>query len=277
MDFMDLKIDPHAAQRVRQDINLENSIKKMKKVIAVQSGKGGVGKSTVTLNMAIAFANKGYRVGVIDADVTGPSIPIMAGLIGQDAEIKGAKIIPFKAHGVQIVSMDLLLQANTPVIWRGPLKIAAIRQFLADVAWEEMDILFLDLPPGTSDEPLTVSQMFENITGTVIVSTPQQVSVHDVRKSIGFASKVNMPIIGLIENMSGLSCPHCSNHIDVFSKGGGKDAAMDLGVNFLGEIPLDPQVVLQADKGTPSVNVPGPFKDAFDAITDKVANIIGLE
>lgn len=274
---MELKIDPAAAKKVTQEIVLENTLKKIKHTIAIQSGKGGVGKSTVTLNLAISFAQRGFTVGLIDADVTGPSIPVMAGLMGKDAEIGNKKIIPYSIHGIKIVSMDLLLKANTPVIWRGPLKMAALRQFITDVQWGEIDILFIDLPPGTSDEPLSISQMFENITGTVIVTTPQLVSVHDVKKSIAFANKVNMPIIGLIENMSGLECPHCNNQIDVFSKGGGKQAATDLGINFLGSIPLDPQVVIEGDKGTPSILQKGKFQDAFSEIASKVAKLTSLE
>lgn len=274
---MELKIDPAAARKVTQEIVLENTLKKIKNTVAIQSGKGGVGKSTVTLNLAISFAQRGFTVGLIDADVTGPSIPVMAGLMGKDAEIKDRKIVPYSIHGIKIVSMDLLLKANTPVIWRGPLKMAALRQFLTDVQWGEIDILFIDLPPGTSDEPLSISQMFEDITGTVIVTTPQLISVHDVKKSIAFANKVEMPIIGLIENMSGLECPHCNHQIDVFSKGGGKQAAKDLGINYLGSIPLDPQVVVEGDKGTPSILQKGKFQDSFSEIADKVAKLISLE
>ena len=272
---MELKIDPAAARRVRQEITLETSINKMKNTIAVQSGKGGVGKSTVSINLAVAMAQKGIKVGLIDADMTGPSIPLMIGAMGEDAQIKDQKIVPFEAHGVQIVSMDLLLKANTPVIWRGPLLMAALRQFLSDVAWGEIDLLIIDLPPGTSDLPLSVSQLFEEkITGTIIVTTPQLVSVHDVKKSINFAQKVKMPVLGLIENMSGLNCPNCDHHIDVFSKGGGKAAAEELGINYLGAIPLDPKVVSQADNGNPSVLEDGIFKEAFLKIADNVEKFV---
>ncbi len=273
----EVTIDPNQAARIRQEIGMKKTINKIKHTVAVLSGKGGVGKSTVTLNLAVAFAQRGYRVGLIDTDITGPSIPLMAGLLGRDAIIRDRKIIPSIAHGVHIISMDLLLKADTPVIWRGALKVSAIKQFLADVAWPELDILFLDLPPGTSDEPLSVAQIFTNIDGCVIVTTPQLVSVHDVVKSIGFASKVGMPVIGLIENMSGLICPHCGKEIKVFDKGGGKEAANKLGIVFLGEVPLEPEAVTDADQGKPSVLQNGKFQEAFTPIVDKVEKLIGMK
>ena len=270
-------IDPNQALRVKQELSLKNTIDNIKHTIVIQSGKGGVGKSTVTLNLAIAFANRGFKVGILDADITGPSIPIMAGISSRDAKIENKKIVPYEAHGVNIVSMDLLMKAETPVIWRGPLKMAAIRQFLADVSWGGLDILFIDLPPGTSDEPLTISQLFENITGTVIVTTPQSVALHDVVKSIGFASKVGMPIIGLVENMSVLTCPNCNHKIPVFKQGGGKLAADEMGLVFLGDIPLDPEVVISGDSGNPSILQEGPFQKSFQKIAEKVAKLVQLE
>jgi len=212
----------------------------------------------------------------MDADVTGPSIPLLAGLEGMNAKISGRKIIPTQSHGVHVVSMDLLLEQGTPVIWRGPLKIAAIKQFLSDVAWPELDVLLIDLPPGTSDEPLTIAQLFENISGTVIVTTPQKVATHDVRKSIGFAAKVGMPILGIVENMSGLICPHCGNEVPVFKKDGGKNLAEELGLVFLGGIPLEPQVVIQGDSGAPSLLIEGKFKDSFTTIAEKVSKLLQL-
>lgn len=274
-----LSIDPNNPQlrQAKREVDLDNSLNKMKNTIAILSGKGGVGKSTVALNLAVSYAKKGYKIGLIDADITGPSIPLMAGLYGKDAEIRNQKIVPTEIHGVKIISMDLLLKANTPVIWRGPLKMAALKQFLSDVEWnEEIDILFIDLPPGTSDEPLSISQMFPNITGTVIVSTPQLVSVHDVKKSINFASKVNMPVLGLVENMSGLECPHCANEIELFSRGGGKAAAAQLGINYLGEIPIDPNAVKDGDAGTPSSLKDGKFKNSFDKIVDNITKLVNL-
>ncbi|MHA2170117.1 MAG: Mrp/NBP35 family ATP-binding protein [Candidatus Kariarchaeaceae archaeon] len=271
---MGLSIDPAQAQKVQQEMNLKNTLSKIKSTIVIQSGKGGVGKSTVSLNLAISFAKRGYKVGLLDADITGPSIPLMAGLDGKDAAIDNRKILPTLIHGIQIVSMDLLLKADTPVIWRGPLKMAAIRQFLADVNWGDIDILFIDLPPGTSDEPLTVAQLFENITGTVIVTTPQKVALHDVKKSIQFASKVGMPILGIVENMASMTCPHCEEQIAVFKDGGGKSTAEELGLVFLGSIPLDPQVVIEGDNGTPSVLSSGPFHLAFEQISDKITKFL---
>ncbi|MDH5401014.1 MAG: Mrp/NBP35 family ATP-binding protein [Candidatus Heimdallarchaeota archaeon] len=272
-----ISIDPNQAQRVRQELNLQNTINSIKHTIAIQSGKGGVGKSTITLNLAIAFVEQGYKVGIMDADITGPSIPILAGLAGQDILVRDNKIIPNEVQGVKIVSMDLLLKYDTPVVWRGPLKMAAIRQFLADVNWGELDFLFIDLPPGTSDEPLTIAQIFKNISGTVIVTTPQLVAVHDVKKSIGFASKVGMRILGIIENMSGLNCPNCNHHLEIFSKGGGKKAAEELGLVFLGAIPLLPNVVKEGDDGKPSYSIQGEFRDSFSLITEKISKLLQLK
>ena len=276
INIQPMAIDPNLAKRTKQELALQKTISNIKHTIAIQSGKGGVGKSTVTWNLALAFAERGLSVGIMDADVTGPSIPLLAGLEGMNAKISGRKIIPTQSHGVHVVSMDLLLEQGTPVIWRGPLKIAAIKQFLSDVAWPELDVLLIDLPPGTSDEPLTIAQLFENISGTVIVTTPQKVATHDVRKSIGFAAKVGMPILGIVENMSGLICPHCGNEVPVFKKDGGKNLAEELGLVFLGGIPLEPQVVIQGDSGAPSLLIEGKFKDSFTTIAEKVSKLLQL-
>ncbi len=272
----EVPVSPQMAQRVTQDFEVKSTLKKIKKTIVVQSGKGGVGKSTVTYNLALAFAKKGYTVGIMDADVTGPSIPLMAGLENQYAKINQRKIIPTEINGIHIISMDLLLNQETPVIWRGPLKIAALKQFLSDVMWPELDILFIDLPPGTSDEPLTIAQLFENVTGTVIVTTPQKVATHDVQKSIGFANKVGMPIIGIIENMSGLTCPHCGELVPVFKIGGGKKMAEKLGLVFLGAIPLEPELVIKSDNGENLLTEDNKFAESFDKITEKVGKMLQL-
>ncbi len=270
------QLDPNVVARVQQEVALRDTLHNIKKTIVVQSGKGGVGKSTVTYNLALAFARAGLKVGILDADITGPSIPLMAGLEGQYARISNRKILPTEKDGIHIISMDLLLNQETPVIWRGPLKIAAIRQFLSDVKWPPLDILLIDLPPGTSDEPLTVAQLFENVSGTIIVTTPQKVATHDVRKSIGFATKVGMPILGIIENMSSLICPHCGKSIPVFKTGGGKELAEKLGLVFLGAIPLEPQVVIQADEGQPSILAESEFSRAFNSIAQKVAKLLQI-
>ncbi len=279
INLQPMAIDPNLAKRTKQEMALQKTIRGIKHTIVIQSGKGGVGKSTVTWNLALALVEKGLSVGIMDADVTGPSIPLIAGLEGVRAEIarERKKIIPTESHGVHVVSMDLLLELGTPVIWRGLLKIAAIKQFLSDVDWPDLDVLLIDLPPGTSDEPLTIAQLFENVSGTVIVTTPQKVATHDVRKSIGFASKVGMPILGIVENMSGLICPHCGKEVPVFKKDGGKKLAEELGLVFLGSIPLEPEVVLQGDEGEPSLLIDGKFKESFLGIAEKVTKLLQLK
>ena len=273
----EMAIYPMQAQRVQQEMNLRTTINKIKHTIVIQSGKGGVGKSTVSWNLAVAMAQKGLSVGILDADITGPSIPIMAGISGEDAKIDGRKILPTNSHGVDIISMDLLLNAETPVIWRGPLKMAAIKQFLADVKWEPLDLLIIDLPPGTSDEPLTISQLFDDISGTIIVTTPQLVAVHDVIKSIGFASKVGMPILGIVENMADFPCPHCNKTIEMFGDGGGKSIAEELGLVFLGKIPLISNTVTNSDIGKPAVlDEDSEFAKYFGQVIDKILKLLNL-
>ncbi|MCW4024375.1 MAG: Mrp/NBP35 family ATP-binding protein [Candidatus Bathyarchaeota archaeon] len=227
---------------------------KIKHKIAVISGKGGVGKSTITANLAAAFAAKGKKVGVLDADIHGPSIPRMFGLDGKQVQTSPMGVLPVVGPlGVEVMSIDFFMPSQTPAIWRGPLKMRAIRQFLTDIVWGDLDILFIDLPPGTGDEPLSVAQLLPEMDGVIIVTMPSDLSRAIVEKAIVFAARVNMPVIGVVENMSGFVCPHCGEKTDIFQAGGGKKITQETGTSFLGSIPIDPKVSLDSDKGSPFV------------------------
>jgi ATP-binding protein involved in chromosome partitioning len=243
--------------RVEEKLDLEIKMKKIKHKIAIISGKGGVGKSTVTVNLAIAFAAHGYAnsIGVLDADITGPCVPKILGVKGQRLQSATDGIFPAVGPlGIKVVSMDFLLPNDeTPVIWRGPLKMKAIQQFLSDISWGELDFLFIDLPPGTGDEPLSVMQLLPNMDGVVIVTIPSEVSQLVVRKAVTFARRLNVPIIGIVENMSGFVCPKCGEKVAIFKTGGGEKIAEDLHIPFLGRIPIDPEICKDSDKGSPFV------------------------
>jgi ATP-binding protein involved in chromosome partitioning len=228
---------------------------KVKHKIAVISGKGGVGKSAVTVNLAVALASKGHSVGILDADIHGPCVPKMLGIRGQQLKIGPPGAFPVLGPlGIKVISMDFLLSSDdAPVIWRGPLKISAIRQFLSRIAWGELDFLLIDLPPGTGDEPLSVMQLLPEMDGVVIVTIPSDVSQFVVRKAISFARELKIPIIGIIENMSTFLCPNCGAELDVFGARGGKKIAKDQNVTFLGSIPLDPKICSDSDKGVPFI------------------------
>jgi len=227
----------------------------VKHVILVLSGKGGVGKSTVSVNLAFALANHGKNVGLLDLDFHGPNIPKMLGIENQRPAVLAHTIEPVHVTGnLAVMSMAFLLpDTSTPVVWRGPMKMGAIQQFLAEVNWGSLDYLVVDLPPGTGDEALTIAQLAPNVKGAVIVTTPQDVAVMDAIKAAKFIEKLELPIIGIIENMSGMICPHCGETIDLFSRGGGEKAAEDLGVPYLGVIPLDPEMVKAGDEGRPYI------------------------
>ncbi|HUH79436.1 MAG TPA: Mrp/NBP35 family ATP-binding protein [Methanoregula sp.] len=227
----------------------------VKHVIMVLSGKGGVGKSTVSVNLAYALSGHGYRVGLLDLDMHGPNIPKMLGIEDHKLAMMGNKIEPVHVTGsLSVISMAFLIpDPNTPIIWRGPMKMAAIQQFLTDVNWGPLDYLVVDLPPGTGDEALTIAQIAPNVRGAVIVTTPQDVATLDARKSAKFVEKLGLPVIGVIENMSGLICPHCGTEIDLFGKGGGKKVAEELGIPFLGAIPLDIDMRKAGDEGRPFI------------------------
>ncbi|MCK4477946.1 Mrp/NBP35 family ATP-binding protein [Candidatus Bathyarchaeota archaeon] len=238
-------------------LGLNFKMSKIEHKIAVISGKGGVGKSTVTVNLAMSFATHGYvnSVGILDADITGPCIPKILGVRGQKLEAGPSGILPAIAPlGIRVVSMDFLLPSDeTPVIWRGPLKMKAIEQFLSDIVWGELDFLFIDLPPGTGDEPLSVMQLLPSMDGVVIVTIPSEVSQIVVKKAVTFARRLNIPVIGIIENMSGFVCPKCGEKTDIFKAGGGRKIAKDLAIPFLGTIPIDPQICDDSDKGVPFI------------------------
>jgi ATP-binding protein involved in chromosome partitioning len=263
--------------REQQEL-LKLRMKHVKHTVAVISGKGGVGKSTVTVNLAAAFALHGKHVGILDADIHGPSVPRLLGLTGQQVKVGPPGAFPvIGALGIKVVSIDFFLpEEQTPTIWRGPLKMTAIRQFLSDMVWGELDVLFIDLPPGTGDEPLSIAQLLPNIDGVIIVTMPSELSRAVVNKAIMFARRVGMPIIGIVENMSGYVCPSCGEKIDIFRSGGGKKMSEETGVPFLGSIPIDPKVGVDSDKGSPFVieNGDSVAAKAFVEIVKKVESYL---
>ncbi len=240
----------------------------VKHIIAVASGKGGVGKSTVATNLAVALAQAGERVGLMDADIYGPNIPMMMG-VPEPPGKEGDKIRPAEAHGVKIMSMGFFVPDDTAVVWRGPMVHTAIQQFFRDVVWGELDDLLIDLPPGTGDAQLSVSQIVP-LTGVVTVTTPQDVALFDVRKGLMMFQKVNVPLLGLIENMSFFVCGHCGTRTDIFSSAGGERAAQKFDVPFLGRIPLDPAIREGGDSGVPLVvaDPDSPQTKAFQAAAE---------
>ncbi|WAI00230.1 Mrp/NBP35 family ATP-binding protein [Methanogenium organophilum] len=252
-------------------------------VVLILSGKGGVGKTTVAANLAFAFANHGFRTGLLDLDIHGPDIPKILGIEGSRMDSYDTKLMePVSVTGnLAVVSMAFLLpETSSPVIWRGPMKTGAIRQFLEGVHWGELDYLVVDLPPGTGDEALTIAQFAPNIAGAVIVTTPQDMAILDIKKAVRFVQTIGLPVIGIIENMSGMVCPHCGKEIDIFGKGGGKQAAEEMGVPFLGAVPLDPEMRKAADEGRPFlIRSPGMARDnptwkQVDAVMEKLVRIV---
>ena len=230
---------------------LVRNMRAIKKKIMVMSGKGGVGKSTVAANLAARLAERGSKVGLLDADIHGPSIPKMFGIEDVRPEVDENGIVPISVtENLVVMSVALLLEdKDAPVIWRGPAKMAAIKQFLEDVSWGNLDYLIVDLPPGTGDEPLSIAQLIEKMEGAVVVTTPQDVALVSVRKSIKFAEILKVPVIGIVENMAGIICPHCDEKIDIFGRGGVEKAAKDFNVNVLGELPMDPKIAEIEDSG----------------------------
>jgi ATP-binding protein involved in chromosome partitioning len=223
----------------------------VRNLIAVGSGKGGVGKTTVAVNLAVGLGALGYRAGLMDADVYGPNVPLMMG-VNRTPMANGDRIQPLEQYGVKLMSMGFLSPGDKPLVWRGPMLHSVVQQFLRGVDWGELDYLVIDLPPGTGDVQLSLIQTAP-ITGAVIVTTPSDVSLEDARKAIHMFHQVRVPILGVVENMSFLNCPHCHERIDVFSHGGGRRTAKEMQVNFLAELPLDPQVRIGGDTGSPIV------------------------
>jgi len=246
-------MQPEQKQNIMTDEEkrIQENVAKIKHHIAVFSGKGGVGKTTVSVNLAFTFKREGFSTGILDADITGPNVPKMLN-VDDDLIFLDEKIIPFEKYGTKMISMASMIKSGQPLIWRGPMRSKVINQFLADVDWGELDYLIADLPPGTGDEILTIAQEMKP-DYAIIVTTPQEVSVLDAERSINMARKLNIPYIGVIENMSGFVCPHCSAVIDLFGSGGGKNLADNYGVQFLGSIPIDIDARILSDKGKPIV------------------------
>ncbi|MFN8519975.1 MAG: Mrp/NBP35 family ATP-binding protein [Chloroflexota bacterium] len=244
----------------------------VKNIVAVASGKGGVGKSTVSTNLAVSLALDGATVGLLDADITGPNIPLMMGVEGSPAASPEGRIVPLERYGVKVISIQLFVPQGQPIVWRGPLVGGAIQQFLRDVDWGELDYLVIDLPPGTSDAQLTLAQSVP-ISGAVMVTTPQQVALLDVDKAVSMFRRLSVPIIGLVENMSAFVCPHCGEATELFGRGGGERFSKEQGIEFLGGIPLDVKVRQGADVGVPAVaqREPGPAAEVLRTLARTVA------
>jgi Mrp family chromosome partitioning ATPase len=230
-----------------EEKRIQENVSKIKHRIAVFSGKGGVGKTTVSVNLAFSLLQEGFSTGILDADITGPNIPKMMN-VNDDLIFLNERIVPFEKYGIKMISMASLIKGGQPVIWRGPLRSKIINQFLADVDWGKLDYMIADLPPGTGDEILTIAQKMKP-DYAVIVTTPQEVSVIDAERAINMAKKLEIPFIGVVENMSGFICPHCSAVLNIFGEGGGKSLAYDYNIQFLGSVPIDIDARIFGDKG----------------------------
>src|SRR5688572_13329434 len=250
----------------------------VKNIIAVSSGKGGVGKSTVAVNFAVALAQDGAKVGIMDADVYGPNVPIMLGAGGREPQVVGNKLMPTEAHGIKMISMALLVPPDKPMILRGPMLHGVVRQFLSDVNWGELDYLVVDMPPGTGDVQLSLAQLVP-VQGAVLVTTPQEVSLSDVRRAVKMFETVNVPVLGVIENMSYFIAPDTGNKYEIFGKGGGQKLASEYNLNFLGEVPLGMEVREGGDTGVPVVvSAPdSPQSAAFRKVAEEVARQVSIE
>jgi len=268
---------PDQVKQHDPDAEAKQSLGKIKNKMIVMSGKGGVGKTSVSVNIAIALANRGFKVGIVDVDIHGPDIPRMMGLTGMLEIDSNQKLKPIQfSDNLAAVSIESLsVNKDDAIIWRGPIKHSAIRQFISDVAWGDLDYLIIDSPPGTGDEPLTVAQLISDAKA-IIVTTPQEVSLADVRKSINFCKTVKMDIFGLIENMSGFTCPHCNEVIDIFGSGGGEKTAKTAGIEFLGRIPLDQKMVECGDAGTSyqDTYANSTVSKAFSVVAEKMGKLV---
>jgi len=265
------------AMLAQQDNAITRSLGKIKNKILVMSGKGGVGKSTVSVNLALSLAKKGHQVGLMDVDIHGPDVVRMLNITGTieppASEKELVKPLVYKDN-LKVVSLEYMMKdRDEAIIWRGPLKIQAIRQFVADFDWGELDYLIIDAPPGTGDEPLSVAQTIP-LVKALVVTTPQKVALADVRKSINFCKTVNVDIVGVVENMSGFVCPHCNETVDIFKSGGGEQVAREFDLPFLGRVPMDPKVVMAGDDGKPylSSDEDSPAIGAFTKIVTAVEN-----
>ncbi|MBN2645598.1 MAG: Mrp/NBP35 family ATP-binding protein [Desulfuromonadaceae bacterium] len=243
--------DKKACDKQRLDDNLS----RIKHKILVMSGKGGVGKSSTAVNLAMALSQQGAKVGLMDIDLHGPSVPTLLGLEGRRPEVEEGNMVPIDHQGIKVISIGFLIQnQDDALIWRGPVKAGVIQQFIKDVSWGDLDYLVVDCPPGTGDEPLTIAQLIGNKnSGAVLVTTPQKVALVDVRKSVTFCRQLQLPVFGIVENMSGFVCPKCNEVIDIFKKGGGRAMAAEMTVPFLGAVPVDPRMVEAGDSGVPVV------------------------
>jgi len=261
----------------KQDAAVATSLGNIKNKILVMSGKGGVGKTSTSVNLSIALANKGYKVGIIDVDLHGPDVPRMLGLEGAPQVNQNNKLNPLSySDNLKAISIESFTpNKDEAIIWRGPLKFSAIKQFIGEVDWQDLDYLIIDSPPGTGDEPLTVAQTISDAKA-VIVTTPQEVALADVRKSINFCKTVKMEIFGLLENMSGFACPHCSEMIDLFGSGGGEKTARQMGIPFLGKIPFDPQMVTCGDTGAcyQEAHAESEVTKAYAVVADLLAKLV---
>jgi len=267
-----------AAKGIPAPNHINDNLVAVKHKIVVMSGKGGVGKSTIAVNLAFALAKKGAKVGLLDSDIHGPSVPKLLGvpILPLSVNEKG-RIVPMNVPpGIKVISIAFLVgDRDAPIIWRGPVKMGAIKQFIEEVEWGRLDYLIVDLPPGTGDEPLSIAQLIPSPDGVVIVTTPQDVALLSVRKSINFAKAVKLPIIGIVENMAGLTCPSCGKRIDVFGDGGPEKTAKEMRVPYLGSMPLSPDIARSGDDGRPFVAVPGTgVADGFADITDKIIKFV---
>lgn len=260
---------------------LMSKLSHIKHRIMVMSGKGGVGKSTVATNLAVTLSLDGFDVGLLDADIHGPNIPKMLAIEFRQVEGSGKGMIPVEVFpNLKVISMAFFIgNRDNPVVWRGPLKHNAISQFLGEVEWGNLDFLIVDLPPGTGDEPLSVAHLIKNVDGSIIVTTPQDVALLDSRKAIIFSRMLRIPVIGIVENMSGLVCPHCQKEISLFKKGGGEKAAQDLKAPFLGRIPIDPEIVTDCDRGMPFVmaHPDSEATNAFKEIAHRCKEYVGFK
>lgn len=262
--------------KTMQDLGLQSTLSKIKHKILVMSGKGGVGKSTVATNVALGLAKKGYQVGLVDVDLHGPDICRMLDLKEKlyTEKKEKPKLLPPMTYddNLKVISLEYLMDnRDEAIIWRGPLKIQAIRQFIGDIDWGELDYLVIDAPPGTGDEPLSVAQTIKDV-NALIVTTPQEIALADVRKSISFCRHVKIRILGIVENMSGFICPHCNKPVDIFGSGGGMRTALEFSLRFLGKVPMDPQVVMGGDAGKPylSSGAGTAATKAFDEVLDNI-------